>query len=80
MIRYAAIAAAVRSLGQPVAWDDFWLTGLIAVTVTGALLVGPAVWGGASAWMRLGAEATFVTAVWAVTLGLLYRRGLVGMT
>ena len=79
VVRYVAIAVAVRSLGQPLAWDDLWLTVLIAVTAASVIELGPAIWGGAPPWARLVLEALAVTAVWAVAFGILWRRGRVGL-
>jgi O-antigen/teichoic acid export membrane protein len=79
VVRYVAIAMAVRSLGQPLALDDLWLTSLIAATAAGVIWLGPATWGGAPPWARLGLEALSVTCIWAAVLGTLWRRGRLGI-
>ncbi|HEY1376700.1 MAG TPA: oligosaccharide flippase family protein, partial [Gemmataceae bacterium] len=46
-LRYAAIAAAVRSLGQRLVWGDMALTVLVAATAGGFVWAGPELWGAA---------------------------------
>jgi O-antigen/teichoic acid export membrane protein len=79
IVRYAVIAAAVRSLGQRLTATDVGLTLLVATTSAGLLWLGPRVWGGAPAPARLALESLAGTAVWAVAFGALYRRGRVGL-
>ncbi len=79
VVRYLTIAAAVRSLGQPLAVDDLWLTLSIAAVATGITWLGSLIWGGAPPWARLVLEVLSVTAVWAPAFGVLWRRGRVGL-
>jgi hypothetical protein len=78
-LRYLVIAAAVRSLGQRLAWGDIGLTLLVAATGGGLLWFGPRMWGGAGPWVRLVAEAGAVTVVWGIAFAALRRRGRMGL-
>ena len=75
VVRYVVIAVAVRSLGQRLAGADLGLTLLVAASSAGILWLGPPVWGGAAAWLRLAAEATAVSIVWAGVFVALRREG-----